>query len=159
MRGYRRHGTNMPGGAVGPVSVQHLGSGAADAQGTIMPGGVVGSPVFSVLAICGSSCGPSECHGCGCLKGHCGARRGCKAVAVARGLRYWVVDPHRVCDGGSRWVGLQVVAAVTVAGTVSCHSVLQQGQRLSTPTECSVVQGGQRSGRSLWHRPHCRGLW
>ena len=41
-------------------------------------------------------------------------------------------------------MGLQVVAAVTVAGTVSCHSVLQQGQRLSTPTECSVVQGGQR---------------
>ena len=36
-------------------------------------------------------------------------------------------------------MGLQVVAAVTVAGTVSCHSVLQQGQRLSTPTECSVV--------------------
>ena len=94
MRGYRRHGTNMPGGAVGPVSVQHLGSGAADAQGTIMPGGVVGSPVFSVLAICGSSCGPSGCHGCGCSKGHRGARRGCKAVAVARGLRYWVVDPH-----------------------------------------------------------------
>jgi hypothetical protein len=32
----------MPGGAVGPVSAQHLGSGATDAQGTNMPGGAVG---------------------------------------------------------------------------------------------------------------------